>query len=149
MGGLLSKWPVLQEHPVGDSDLEPGGGVRDRSVAGWVAAIQAAYLERCTVLGELRRRSGLTLREEVTRLPSGASLGRPAAVLVTAGVTEVLPQAFMLAVRLRTDGAERDVAVNARVRLWLEDPATGAASAIGDELRDEFIALAHAAEHYN
>jgi acyl-CoA thioesterase FadM len=149
MSGLISRWPVLQEHPVGAADLDSGGRVRDERVAGWVAAVQAAYLERCAVLTALRERSGLALRDEVTHLPSGASLGRPVAVVVSAGVTEVLPQAFVLAVRLRTDGGERDVAVNARVRLWLEDHATGEASAIGDELRDEFIALAHAAEQYN
>lgn len=149
MGGLLSKWPVLREHAVGATDLDPGGGVRDQSLAGWVGEIQASYLQRCAALQELRERSGLTLRAEVTHLPPGASLGRPAGVVVTAGVTEVLPEAFVLAVRLRTDGGERDVVIDARVRLWLEDPATGAASPIGDELRDEFIALAHTAEHYN
>jgi hypothetical protein len=31
----------------------------------------------------------------------------------------------------------------------LEDPITGDAQPLGDEIRDELIALAHAARHYN
>jgi hypothetical protein len=31
----------------------------------------------------------------------------------------------------------------------LEDPATGEAREIGDDIRDELIALEHAAAHYN
>jgi acyl-CoA thioesterase FadM len=150
MSAFVSRWPVLEEHPVAAGDLDAGGVVRDDSVARWVAAARAAYLDRCPALRRRQEESGLELRVESASLPPGAALGRrPAAVAVSAGVREVWPSAFAIAVRLRPDGGDRDVAVNGSLVMRLVDPASGEPRELGDEVRDELIALEHAAEQYN
>ncbi len=149
VSGLVSRWPVLQEHPVTVEDLDADGVVSDQSVARWVAAARSAYLDRCSLLRRVREGSGLELRDGVVRLPPGGSLGRPAAVVVTAGVRELRPSSFVIAVRLRPGGGDRDVAVNAACVMRLEDLTTGEVREIADEVRDEFIALEHAAAHFN
>lgn len=140
---------MLQKHPVTVEDLDAVGFVSDQSVERWVAAARSAYLGRCAVLRRMREGLGLELRDGVVRLPPGGSLGRPEAVVVTAGVREVRPSSFLIAVRLRSVGGDRDAASNATCVMRLEDPATGEVREIGDEVRDEFIALEHAAEHFN
>jgi acyl-CoA thioesterase FadM len=148
-GAFVSRWPVLQEHPVTSSDLDADGVVRDESVARWVAAARSAYLDRCAALRRLREGSGLELQDRTAGLPTGASLGRPAAVVVTAGVREVWPSSFAIAVRLRPLGGDRDIAVNTTCVMRLVDPASGEPRELGDEVRDELVALEHAAEHFN
>jgi acyl-CoA thioesterase FadM len=149
-GAFVSRWPVLEEHPVAAGDLDAGGAVRDDSVARWVAAARSAYLDRCAALRRRQQATGLELQVESASLPPGASLGRrPAAVAVSAGVREVWPSSFAIAVRLRPDGGDRDVAVNGSVVMRLVDPASGEPRELGDEVRDELIALEHAAEHFN
>lgn len=148
-GAFVSRWPVLEEHPVSAGDLDAGGVVGDDSVARWVAAARSAYLDRCAALRRLLERSGLELAVQTASLPPGASLGRPAAVVVSAGVREVWPSSFAIAVRLRPVGGDREVAVNATCVLRLVDPASGEPRELGDEVRDELIALEHAAEHFN
>jgi acyl-CoA thioesterase FadM len=147
-GAFVSRWPVLEEHPVTAGDLDAGGVVGDQSVARWVAAARSAYLDRCAALRR-RQGSGLELQVQTASLPPAAALGRAAAVVVTAGVREVWPSSFAIAVRLRPVGGDRDVAVNATCVMRLVDPATGEPRELGDEVRDELIALEHAAEHFN
>jgi acyl-CoA thioesterase FadM len=144
---FLSRWPVVQEHPVGPADLE-GAVVGDQSVARWVAAARSAYLDRCAALRR-QREAGLELEVQSASLPPGASLGRPGTVVVTAGVRELWPSSFALAVRLRPVDGDRDRAVNATCVMRLVDPATGEPRELGDEVRDELIAMEHAAEHFN
>src|SRR5205807_636299 len=37
--GSLSRWPVLQEHPITDEDLDPQRQIKDDAVERWAAAI--------------------------------------------------------------------------------------------------------------
>jgi acyl-CoA thioesterase FadM len=145
---FVSRWPVLQEHPVTAGDLDAAGVVRDERVAQWVAAARSAYRRRCAAL-RMRQASGLELHDRVAPLPPGAALGRPAAVVVTTGVREVWPSSFALAVRLRPVDGDRDRAVDVGCIVRLVDPSTGEPRELGAEVRDELIALEHAAEHYN
>jgi acyl-CoA thioesterase FadM len=145
---FLSRWPVVQEHPVGPADLV-GAVVGDQSVARWVAAARSAYLDRCAALRRRQQEAGLELEVQSASLPPGASLGRPGTVVVTAGVRELWPSSFALAVRLRPVDGDRDRAVNATCVMRLVDPASGEPRELGDEVRDELIALEHAAEHFN
>jgi acyl-CoA thioesterase FadM len=148
MSGMVRKWPVLQEHPVTAADLAPDGVVGEQGVARWVEAARSEYVQRCEVVQRLLG-GGARLRARITRQPPGASLGRPEAVVVSAGVTEIRPDSFSVAVRLRPVGGEHEVAVNAACLIQLEDPATGDPLPITDDIRDELIALEHAAAHYN
>jgi acyl-CoA thioesterase FadM len=70
-------------------------------------------------------------------------------VAVSAGAREVGRSSFTIAVRLRAAGGAADVAVNAACVISLEDPATGEAHELGDEVRDELIALEQSAVHFN
>ena len=148
MSGIMSRWPVLQNHRVTHEDLDDDGAIRDEVVESWIAAACSAYLDRCVVLREFLERSGLELRRN-TEPPSRRLLGRPTSVITTAGVTEVHPKAFSVAVRLRPVGGDREIPLNRTCGVRLEDPRTGEVPLLTDGIRDELIALAHAAEHFN
>ena len=148
MPGIVSKWVVVHRHKVGTDDLDAGGEVRDDVVARWVDEACAEYLALCHVLAGAAKPEGLVVRSRVGRLPPGSQLGRPATVDVSASAREVRPSSFTIAVRLRA-GGENDVLMNASCVVSIEDPDTGAARELGDEVRDELIALEHAAAHFN
>jgi acyl-CoA thioesterase FadM len=149
MSAMVKRWPVLHEHPVTADDLDVDGIVGDESVARWIETARAAYLERCSVLQRMLDGSGLQPLARTIHQPPGASLGRPQTVVVSAGVTEIDPGSFTIAVRLRPIGGDRDTAVNASCLIRLQDPTTGTPHEITDEIRDEMISLEHAARHYN
>jgi acyl-CoA thioesterase FadM len=149
MGGFITKWAVRQDHPVTGDDLDGDGTVRDGVLEGWVAAACSAYLERCPVLQGKRERDGLELRQHAHTLPAGSGLGRPDSVVVTARATEFRASSFVVAVRLRPLGGERDVAVDVWCEVQLEDPATGESRELESAVRDELISIEHAARHYN
>lgn len=148
MTGFVSKWVVLHEHSVGAEDVDAAGDVRDDTLARWANGACAAYLAQCHVLAETARRDGLVVRSRIGALPHGAHLERPAAVTVSASAREVRPTSFTIAVRVRT-GGENDVAVNTSCVVTLEHPDTGAARDLGSDVRDELIALEHAACHFS
>jgi len=149
MSSFVSKWVVLQRHAVGADDLDAGGVLRDDVVAGWINAACSAYLECCPVLHETARRCAGVVSRETRAIPAGAQLGAPAEVNVSAGATEIWPTEFAIEVRLRTYGSADDVASSASCMVSIVDPSTGDAHELGDAVRDELIALAHAARHFN
>jgi acyl-CoA thioesterase FadM len=145
---IVSRWVVRREHPVGDHDLDADGVLRDDAIEQWVHDARDAYLERCAVVQEMINGSKLVLRARGD-LPGGAWFGRPATVVVSAGVTEVFPTSFTMAFRIRGFGQPGDSVVNATCGVSLEDPATGEPCELGNAVRDELIALEHAARHTN
>jgi acyl-CoA thioesterase FadM len=145
----MSRWPVLLERTVGPEDLDADGGVREEVVQGWVGAACSAFLDRCVGLAGMRERQCLRLHREITKPPNAELLGRPAEVVVSAGATEILPDRFMVAVRIRPSGGDREMPLNVVCSVRLEDPATQEVHPVSEELRDELIALAHAARHFN
>lgn len=149
MSGIVSRWVVLQEHAVRADDRDADGDVLDEVVERWIDEACTAYLDRCRTLHAVSDRGGLALRRRIGAVPPGARLARPAAVAVSAGAREVRPGSFTIAVRLRATGGTTDVAVNAACVVSLEDPATGETRELGEAVRDELIALEHAAVHFN
>jgi acyl-CoA thioesterase FadM len=149
MTGIVSRWVVLQEHAVTADDVDANGDVLDEVVERWVDEACAAYLDHCRTLRDMERQDGLALRSRLSALPPGACLGQPTTVAVSAGAREVRSRSFTIAVRLRAAGCESDIAVNAACVVSLEDPATGEARELGEDVRDEQIALEHAAAHFN
>jgi hypothetical protein len=141
MSGIVSRWVVLQAH-----DVE--GGVRDDTVERWVTEARDAYLDQCHELREMQR-SGLVLRTRYGALPTGAQLGHPTSVTVSAGATEIFPTSFTMAFRLRAYGSADDAVFNLTCAVSLENPHTGEAPELGGAVRDELIALEHAARHTN
>ena len=149
MSGIHSKWPVLQEHPVEAGDLDGEGVVRDDRVGEWIRAAVAAYIERCPLVQELAADAGVELTQRPVALPPGSAFGRPELVLVSAGATEVHPTSFTVAVRIRSVGGDREQPINAACVVRLEDIATGEPRELGNGVRDELIALQHAARYSN
>jgi acyl-CoA thioesterase FadM len=146
---FVSRWVVAHTFHAADEDLDANGNVRDDVVERWITKVRDDYLAQCLVLRDTAARSGLALRC-AGELPAGRQFGRPSMLVVSAGVTEVHPASFTLALRLRSVGqGEDDLAVNANCVVTLVDPATGEAAPIDDTIRDEMIALEHAARHYN
>ena len=146
---IVSRWVVRREYPVRDRDLGADGVLDDAAIEGWIHDARDAYLERCTVVQQMIEGSKLVLRTQASDFPGGAAFGRPATVVVSAGVTEVFPAAFTMAFRVRGYGQVGDNVVNATCRVWLEDPTTGERCELGDDVRDELISLEHAARHTN
>ena len=149
MSSFVSRWVVAERRAVAAADLDADGIVRDDAVVAWIGAARDAYLERCAALRARRDRSGLVLRCRDGDVPAGRRLGRPAQVVVSAGATELRPDSFTMAFRLRTYGSGDDVVVNATCIVSLDDPVTGSAAALDDAIRDELIALEHAARYTN
>ena len=147
MSGFASRWVVLQRHNLGAGDFDADGFVCAEVVDAWLADARAAYLDKCAVLQALRERVGGELQATVTRPPARDRIGRPTAVIVTAGATALYPDAITLAFRIRPLGGEGDDGINAACSVVLVDPATGERCELGDDVRDELIALEHAAEH--
>jgi hypothetical protein len=148
MSAIMTKWAVLQEHRVDAGDLDVDQTVSDRAVERWVAGVCQAYLDRCVVLRRARDDADLDLRQRRT-LPQGALLGRPASVVVSASATEVGPDSFTIAVRLRPVGGDRETVASATCVVRLQDRATASAVPVGEELRDELIAIERSAQHCN
>jgi hypothetical protein len=148
MGSFMTRWSVLVEHPVAPGDRDPQGGISDAAVARWVEGACASYLDQCTGLRARERDHGLAIRLDVGAHPPGAAFGRASAVVVSASATEVFPRSFVVAVRLRPlDGADGSPG-NATCTITLVDE-DGVTQEIDPAVRDELIALEHAARHFN
>jgi hypothetical protein len=145
----MSKWPVLLHHDITGGDLDDDGSIRDEAVEGWITTACSAYLDRCGVLKTFLEQSGLRVRRRSAEPPKGTLLGRPAIVITSAGATEIHPTAFTISVRLRPVEGDRETPLNHACEVWLEGPQTGEAVLLGDDIRDELIALAHGAGHFN
>jgi hypothetical protein len=149
MSPIVTRCSVLERHTVEPDDRAADGTVTDDAVRRWVDGALAAYLDQCTRLQQTRRDERLTLVDDVAVAGPGANLGDPTDVAVSASATEVLPAAFVVGVRIRGAGGEDDGVLHATCTVRLEDPDTHEVRPVGDDLRDELIALEHAARHFN
>jgi hypothetical protein len=141
---FVSRWVVGEHRPIERADIDDHGIVRPDALVRWVTDACAAYVARCSTLHP----RGVGVRSRVAALPEAAVTGSPARVAVSAGATELLPAAVVVAVRLRFTGGHDDQVVNARCEVTLEAP-DGSAAPLGDDVRDELIALEHAATFTN
>jgi acyl-CoA thioesterase FadM len=144
---FASRWVVLRKFSVAPGDLDSDGVVRAEAIDRWLAETRDAYLEKCVVLRELRERSASELRVQIHDAPAPARFGRPTAVIVGAGATEIRPTSLTIAFRLRPIDGDGDDAIDAACEASLENPETGEACELGNDIRDELIALEHAAAH--
>ncbi len=145
----MSKWSVAVEHSVGADDLAPDGTISAATINRWAEAAVATYLEQCGRLQHRRADAGLALRSHMSDASRGRPVGHSPAVVVTATATEVLPDSFVIAIRIRPIGAESSDPFDLTCEVRLQDPSTDATQEIGNEIRDELIALEHAARHFN
>ena len=146
---ILTRWPVLQEHPVTAEDLDANGRLRDEAVERWTSAARLAYIGRCAALREIHERPALELRFRTITLPSAEVLGHPTSVVVTAHVTEILPTSLAMTVRIRpiVGGSQRTL--DAAWVVSVVERLSGEVLSIGDGIRADLIELERGAEHYN
>ena len=141
---FVSRWVVGSHLAVESGDLDADGTVRRAAIERWVHDQCAAYVERCSTL----RRDGSSMRTTITSFPDAPVTGSPARVIASAGATELLPAAVVVAVRMRFTGGHEDQVVNVRCELALQSD-DGSAEPLGTDVRDELIALEHAATFTN
>jgi len=146
--GIVTRWPVLQEHPVTSEDLDDTGRTRDEAVERWMSVARLAYIDRCPALRAVRERRELDLRFRATSTPR-AVLGRPTDVVVTAHVTEIMPSSLVMAVRIRPIGGSDNRTLDATWVVAVVDRASGQVRTIGEEMRGDLIALERSAEYYS
>jgi hypothetical protein len=128
------RWPVLVSLPVVACDCDEHGLLRDAAVERLFAHARAAYFDRCATVDE----STLEVRGSAIQRGNAAAGG---GVTVSVSVVEVYPDSFTMAGMLRprsTDG----VAATA----WCSLSPGGE---VPTPMRDEFIALAHAATYFH
>ena len=138
----MTKWVVAQQHEVDAPDA-----IDDAVVDAWIAAACDAFVEQCVRLRAMRDDAGLLLVAAPAERAAPA-FGRATEVIVSASATEVYPDSFTVAVKLRPVGEGAGSILNTTCAFRLVDPANEP-QALGNEIRDELIALAHAAQHYN
>ena len=134
MSGIVSRWPVVVSLPVGADERDDEGRLTEAAVERLFAEVRAAYFEQCTTVD----RSALEVRETKVRV-AGEPVGD--AVTVSASVVEVFPDSFTMNARIRP-GEGGEVAAEA----WCSLSPGGE---VTKPMRDEFIALAHAATHFH
>ena len=149
MGTIHTRWPVARDHAVEPDDLDSNGDVSDAAIERWISHACTTYFEQCQVLERTRAADGLELRLEARATATARRLEPSPAVLVSIGTTEIFPTSFVVALRLRPIHGDRDDPMDVTRVVRLVDPVTGEPHAITDEIRDELIALEHAARHFN
>ena len=148
MSGFVSRWVVAQRHDIAAADLDEAGVVRGEVLERWVADVCAAYLDECTVLCDSASTTGRTIRLSVASVPEAALPGEPESVVASAGANEFRPTSFTVAIRVRSGGGSDDRVVNLRAEVAVVTEA-GDETVLGDDVRDQLIALEHSARHTN
>ena len=133
MSSIVSRWPVLVTSSIAGDDLDAGGHLVQATVRRLGDAVVVALVDA----------SPLLAAAEHTFAPTSAQLNGsfsgPGPVTVSAGPSEIYPSSFTVNLRIRpADGSGATVDA-----VWMVDVPGGVARA----LRDELIALNHAAEH--
>ena len=149
MSGILSRWLVLHEHQVAPADLDAQGALLDAAVEAWIAGALDSYLARCVLIQEIIATTGVEIARLFRAVPAGSVFGAPTRVVVSATATEVHPEAFTIAVRIRPLDGDRDSPTDMSAVIRLQHATTGEVHAIVDDIRDELIALEHSAQHFN
>jgi hypothetical protein len=149
MGTIHTTWSVRLDDAVTPGDLASDGSIGDDAVRGWIDRAVHAYVDQCHILEATRARDGLVVRVTGEAPVRASRLAAAPQVLVTATATEVFPDRFVVAVRVRPVGGDDDHPLDVSRSVELVDPGTVQPQELGTEIRDELIALSHAARHYN
>ena len=134
MSEMVSRWPVLISSPLESGDVDDHGRLTETAALRLVGEARDAYLARCRTL------DGIDLEVERTTVRLGPAAVTDA-VTISTSVTEVYEDAFVMATRIRPASGP-GVAADATARLT-------AGAALGAAVRDEMIAMAHAASHFH
>jgi acyl-CoA thioesterase FadM len=134
MVGMLSRWPVVIPVSVGAGDRGEDGVLTEAAIMKMFEQARAVYLDGC---GTVHASDVEIAQAAVQRGPAAAS----DEITISVSVVEVYDDHFTMNARLRSDDGG-EIAGAARCSLTTGSPVTR-------EMRDEFIAIAHAAQHYH
>ncbi len=132
MSGVVSRWPALIAATVDPTDVDGEGRLTGAAVERLFGLARTAYFDLCTTVDD-----GSLDVSACTVVP-----GVPVAcggVTVSVAVVEIYADRFTMEACVRPAAGE-GIAARAKCSLSTEHDVTG-------ENRDEFIALAHAAQH--
>lgn len=133
MSEILSRWPVLITVALDGADRDATQRLTADAVDRLLGTARAAYFEQCTTVGP-HDIDGVATTQ--------FAIGDPVTcghVTVSLGVIEIYPDGFTMEARIRPRD-DPGLGARARCRVRLHGPVT-------DPIRDELIALAHAARH--
>ena len=148
MSGILSRWSIMRRYEIGPDDLDSDGAVRGDVIGSWAGDVIHDYLAQCPVLDTNRARNDLDLDLRFDVPSVGDPEPEPDIVAVSASASEFAPTSIVISVRMRGVRAE-DRALDIRCAIRCLDRATGEPHEFEDDVRDELIALEHAASHFN
>lgn len=133
MSSIASKWPVLLVLPVLPGDVDGDGRLSPEGAERLFAEGRAAYFElvRSFSPGDVRVL-------EVGAPRQGVAVGPEASISVS--VVELFPDRFTMEARVRPAAGEAIAA---------DLSCTVTAGEVTDEVRDDLIAIAHAAAHWH
>jgi hypothetical protein len=147
---MVSRWSVVAEHQVDAADMDAGDAASDRFRDGLIDSAVRGYLAQCAALDEQRRQAGAELRVGAGGPRGALRLRGASTVMVLASTVEVMTTSFIVAVRIRPSGGEAEGGgepLDVRCAVGLVDAATGGPLVLDRAIRDELIALEHAAGH--
>ena len=136
MSSIASKWPVLVSVPVTEADRDEAGLLTEAAAERAFGEARTAYLGGCRTLAG----RGIEV-EDVVLARRDALDASISEITVSVSVVEVFPDRFTMHVRIRPSEGDA-IAAEGSCSLV---PAGG----VGNDVRDELIALAHAASHYH
>jgi hypothetical protein len=132
MSDIVSRWPVRLALPIDDSDRDAGHRLTEGAVDRIFAEAADAYFALCRTVDAGRVQ--ISKQVNVAGVPVEGDH-----VTISVGVVEIYPDEFTLEARLRPAAGE-GIAGQATRRYKVE-------GGVGEDMRDEFIALAHAARY--
>jgi len=145
MSGFVTRWSIGLDRQVSEAERDPDGYLRADVLGAWLSEAVETYLRQCEQLH--RRAEGYELVRRPSRQPRASLLGRPAEVLVTASATEIRATEFFVSVRVTPFRGDEDLPINITCRVSIEDPRTGEAIELGNEVREELVAIERNAEY--
>jgi hypothetical protein len=131
---VLSRWPVLLFLPVGADEVGGDGRLTEAACERLFAAGRAEYFALCSTIDAADVEVVTTSAAQ-----RGVAVGGDE-VSVSVSVTELFPDRFEMAARIRPSAGE-GVAADLR--------CTVSAGEVTPAIRDDLIAVAHAAAHWH
>lgn len=135
MSSMVSRWPVLISATVSTDDVDGDGMLRAEAVERLFGEARDVYVATCRTL------EGREIEVLDVVITAGDTPVEPGEVTVSVSVVEVFADRFTMNGRVRPAAGE-GVAADAACSVSPGGPVT-------HEIRDELIALAHAASHYH
>ena len=133
---IFTRWPVVVSRAVTPADRDADGRLTEAAIERLFTEGRAAYFDECATI------DGSTVDVRQTKVQPGRAAVSDDGVTVAVAVVEVFPDSFTMTARMRPDGPSDGEGIAATA--WCSVSPGGTVSTA---MRDELIAMAHAAKH--